>query len=389
MKRKLYFLAILMCILGGFNLTDLHAQTTVTIGNEDNATLNMGIPFDIWGAKNICQQLFTEDEINHTSGTINSIAIKFKGDGSAATYDRKVAIYINNSTDFNNGDDLDYLNNGVNIPSSQVANFDGTVTLVPEKWVEFVFTTPFEYTGGNIIVTMYDYSGYSSGGGTYNFYVNSVSAGRVVFINAYSGDASNFGNYSANSTVERNIIKFTIEGGTAQPQPQIIEIGSQEASFESLPTNIYYKYSLTQQIYTKDEIGVNKDINITSIAFKYTSDYAPPRKLEIYMRNTNASICTTSSTNMESSELCFSGYVEFKGNDWTTIPFSNPFEYEAGNNILLCVVDQTGSFENNRTFAVYNSGNTSFYARMDTAPYNALSSSAGYTVDQKNCIKLE
>ena len=213
MKKKLYFLAFLMCILGGLNISNLNAQTTVTIGNEDNATLNMGIPFDIWGAKNICQQLFTKDEINHTSGTINSIAIKFKGDGSAATYDRKVAIYINNSTDFNNGDDLDYLNNGVNIPSSQVANFDGTVTLVPEKWVEFVFTTPFEYTGGNIIVTMYDYSGYSSGGGTYNFYVNSVSAGRVVFINAYQGDATNFANYTCNPSVQRNIMKFTFEGG--------------------------------------------------------------------------------------------------------------------------------------------------------------------------------
>ena len=37
MKSKLYFLAILMCILGGFNLSNLNAQTTtVTIGYDSN-----------------------------------------------------------------------------------------------------------------------------------------------------------------------------------------------------------------------------------------------------------------------------------------------------------------------------------------------------------------
>lgn len=43
MKRKLYFLTLLMCILGGFNLSNLNAQTTVTIGDETNATTNAAI----------------------------------------------------------------------------------------------------------------------------------------------------------------------------------------------------------------------------------------------------------------------------------------------------------------------------------------------------------
>ncbi len=392
MKRKLYFLTIFMCIFGGLNLSNLNAQTTVTIGDETNATTNAGIPFDIWASKNICQQLFTANEINHTGGTINSIAIKFKGDGSTATYDRKVAIYINNSTDFNNGDDLDYLSSGVNIPSSQVANFDGTITLVPEEWVEFVFTTPFEYTGGNIIVTMYDYSGYSSGNGYYNFYVNTVPEGRVVFINTYDGDASNFKGYSAISTIERNIIKFTIEGGTAQPQPQIIEIGAQTGSSGELPTNIYYNYSLTQQIYTKTEIGKSENGNITSIAFKDVSGYTTTRNIEIYMRNTTASSCTSSSEQMDIEERCWNGEVEFKANDWTTIKFQNPFEYEADKNIMLCVVDKTGSYSSGRKFAVYNTNDAcySFYAYNDQNPYTVNSNTYSYqSTPQKNCIKLE
>ena len=93
MKKKFTFLAFLLCLLCGFNTSQIMAQTPILIGDEANATLNMGLPFDIWASKNICQQLFTADEIGYTSGTINSLAIKFKGDGSSATYDRKVAVY--------------------------------------------------------------------------------------------------------------------------------------------------------------------------------------------------------------------------------------------------------------------------------------------------------
>lgn len=382
MKKKLYFLAFLMCFLGALNT--MKAQTTVTIGSESTAATNSGIPFDLWGSKNICQQLFLENEISHTGGTINSIAIKFKGDGSSSTYSRKVAIYINST-------ELQSLNTGQNISSDQTPNFDGTVTFAPEEWIEFVFTTPFIYTGGNIIVTMYDYTGSSSGNGYYNFYVNDVAEGRVVFINNYQGNVTNFASYTSTKSVQRNIMKLTFEGGTAQPQTQVIEIGSEEIKTNyDFPTNIYYNYSLTQQIYTSAEIGINKDLSVKSIAFKNISETSATRNIEIYMRNTTSSSCESTSVAMKSNELVYSGEVNFVASDWTAITFQTPFEYKKGENVLLCVVDKTGSFIGNLPFAVYISSGDSYYYRSDSYQQYAVNSNNGSgVVSYRNYIKLE
>ena len=403
MKKKFTFLAFLLCLLCGLNTSQIMAQETIPIGDEDNATLNMGIPFDIWGKKNICQQLFTADEINHTSGTINSLAIKFQGDGSSATYDRKVAVYINNT-------DLQALSHSESIPSSQVANFDGTITFAPNEWAEFVFTTPFEYTGGNIIVTMYDYSGYSSGGGTYNFYVNSVQEGRVVFINTYTGDATNFASFSAIPTTDRNIMKFTFaDSGSSEPEEGgDVVIGDENSivPWSTLPLDLYYSYYVSQQLFTSDEIKNTSGGTISSIAVKFfgetnsgtaSSTDTPSstifsRDVEVYISSTDLDNLT-GGVNLASNQTAnFDGTVTFTPGEWTEFEFTTPYLYDGGN-IIITMYDKTGeSGTGNYThFYAESISGRAIQSGSESTSYSLTSDLAniGNTVTYRNQMQIK
>ena len=212
MKKLLLF--VIACTLGLFGAVS--AQETVLIGDDVNTATSMSNPFDIYYGYGISQQLYTADEINHAAGTISGIAVKFKGDGNEpnGAYERKVAVYINST-------DLETIPYGEakNVPTGQVANFDGTISYVPENWATFNFTTPFQYDGGNILITMYDYTGKSAGNGNYNFYTN-LNDDATNYKVSNKGDlpstynAYNIEDYIAigsvfSTTKERNIIKLT------------------------------------------------------------------------------------------------------------------------------------------------------------------------------------
>ena len=158
---------MIACTLGLFGT--VRAQETIVIGETTEVVSNL--PLDIYNGCGLSQQMYLADEISHTSGTITSLAVKFYGEvpysgtldqvNLNATFERKTAVYVNNT-------ELNALSGGVNLTEGQTPNFDGTITYVPGEWAEFVFDTPFQYEGGNIIVTMYDYT--NTGEGYYQEY---------------------------------------------------------------------------------------------------------------------------------------------------------------------------------------------------------------------------
>ena len=68
-----------------------------------------------------------------------------------------------------------------------------------------------------------------------------------------------------------------------------------------------------------------------------------------------------------SSDLVFSGTVDFVADDWTTITFTQPFHYTGGN-ILLTVDDNTGSYVSSMQAAVFDAGITQTIAYHITKP---------------------
>ena len=110
------------------------------------------------------------------------------------------------------------------------------------------------------------------------------------------------------------------------------------------PVFVAVQYSVSQQYYTAEEIGVEEGA-IRSLSFKtdmmWFEDNA--RRLEIYMVNTdNATFNGLNMEQVSAEDLVFSGNVTFTASSWVTIELDKAFNYTGGN-VLLCVNDLSGS----------------------------------------------
>ena len=171
-----------------------------------------------------------------------------------------------------------------------------------------------------------------------------------------------------------------------------VTIGSETDQQPWLPSHSYYKYSLTQQIYTADEIGGAGTIN--SIAF-YNGGSEKTRTYDIYLVNTEKSSFSSSSdwVSVSSNDLVFSGNVTMTANGWTTISFTSTFDY-AGDNLAVVVNDKTGSYSQGMECRVFtpsgDQGVVSLYASKDSNNYDLSNpGNASGTVTYKNQIILD
>ena len=170
-----------------------------------------------------------------------------------------------------------------------------------------------------------------------------------------------------------------------------IVIGTGTSTSTYLPTHNYYKYTLTQQIYTTAELGAAG--NIVSIDFYKNSTVECNRNLDIYMISTDKSSfeSNTDWITVSDNDKVFSGTVSFANNDWTTITFSTPFSYDGTRNVAIVVDDNTGSYKNNTQFLTFTAAsNQSIYYYNDNTNSNptANPSSANGRTSSKNQIRL-
>lgn len=168
-------------------------------------------------------------------------------------------------------------------------------------------------------------------------------------------------------------------------------IGTGTATNGYLPAQSSYDYTLTEQIYTADEIG--QAGTILSLDFFNARDINMATDLDIYIVSTDKTAfeSTAERITVTASDLVYSGTVTFADNDWTTIELDEPFVYDGNRNICIVVDDNTGSYKNDTPFRVFDaSGYQSIcYLSDDTNldPTGAISLS-GTRLTQKNCIRL-
>lgn len=140
------------------------------------------------------------------------------------------------------------------------------------------------------------------------------------------------GEYSAWS----NVISYTPTDYTY--------IGSGTSSNNgSVPTNSGNQYSLTEQIYTAAELGINGDPGIIfSIGFYNGTANEKSRQCDLYLVNTDKTAFTSNSDwiSVTAADKVFSGTVTFAANGWSDIVFNTPFDY-TGRNIALIFDDNT------------------------------------------------
>ena len=106
------------------------------------------------------------------------------------------------------------------------------------------------------------------------------------------------------------------------------------------PLNTVRNYSLTQQIYTHNEIGMQG--TITSISFNNTSNSPFSfNNLQVFLKATNKEMFITTSdmVPVSESDKVFEGTFSGSGSGWVTITFDTPFEYDGVSNLLVCFYD--------------------------------------------------
>ena len=334
------------------------------------------VPTNVYFKYSLTQQIYTSEEIGAAQNITN---IGFYNNGGERT--RNVDLYLVHTSKSDFATDTDW----VSFSESDKV-FSGEVTFTEGSWTTINFNKSFAYNGSdNLVVIMDDNTGaYKSSA---PFLVFGTSYNQSINICTDSEDlvAENLGTYKGNLQKYKNQIKVNGKLITG-PLP----------GNNGLPTVSLYNYALTQQIYTKQELGKAQDF--TSISF-FNEGQEKTRDLDIYMVHTNKSdyVITNSQYNTSNdwvsfteADKVFSGNVTFINNDWTVIRFSKAFSYDGTSNVVLIVDDNTGSYSSGMKCLAFDAPYMSLYRASDETNFSidGLSSYNGSIFHKKNAIRL-
>ena len=179
---------------------------------------------------------------------------------------------------------------------------------------------------------------------------------------------------------------------TVPSYPDLVEIGfCTSGSYGLLPSSSETNYSLSEQIYTAAEIG-RPGGTISSISF-YNNGDTKTRTYDIYLAHTTKSsfLSWDDWVPAIASDLVFSGNVEMKAGEWTSIEFDVPFQYNGTDNLLLTVDDNTDSVSAGMDCYTFSTTEAQTLSLMNYL-YNIDPSSPGVYGGSlwnfKNCIQL-
>lgn len=218
----------------------------------------------------------------------------------------------------------------------------------------------------------------------YNLYKDDVMVNASVLTSTHFLDSVPTGTYEYGVTAvygngcESDAISATIvmtDYPCANCNDSII-VGTGTEQNNQLPLNTYYNYSYTQQIYTAAEIG-NTIGGINCISFQYIHSSLQTKDIEVYLGNTTKTTFNSSSdwVSISDMQLVYNGTINFTpgmADNWVTIPFNTPFEWDGVSNIVVAVVNNTGSYLDSDPSFRYHiaTGNTTLYIYQDGASYN-------------------
>ena len=257
-------------------------------------------------------------------------------------------------------------------------------------WNEFTNYMPATTCeSGEIIVTINPTGGGTVTGAGY------YDGGAICTLTATANTGYSFINWTRDGVVvsDSETYSFVVSGDAsfvANFEQGVI--GSGTATNVYLPSYSYFCYTLSQQIYTAEEIGSMGMIN--SIAF-YNSGATKTRNYDVYIVSTtkNAFESTNDWITVTENNLVFSGQVTMVADAWTMFQFDTPFLYDGSSNFALVVDDNTGSWTNSPHMAcrVFDAqGNQAIRVYSDSPNYDPYNPS-GYTgtlYSVKNQIKL-
>lgn len=365
-------------------------DTGTFLVGDGSDTGSSGLPSAVNWKYCVSQQIYTVGEINH-SGSITAIAFKpVKGPAQTRTFD--LYLTTTDKTSFTGTADWIYFDDSQKV-------FSGDVALSNGEWATITLDEPFYYQGTqSLCLSVIDRTGSFITGTSIDWLVYNAEKQSLLKYNdnsAYDPGTMDF-SMTGNFKTYKDQLQLTFKGTTVVPdaEPEIVEIGSDVYQENDLPVYTLSKYGMTEQIYTKEEIG--KSGFITSLAFSGASDTMDGnvRKLDIYLVQTDKAGFTADGDVISASagDKVFSGIVAFHLG-WNTIDLDAPFHYDGKSNLAVIVDDNTGSasWRYECQFDVFGSTTkcTAYIHSNDTNYDPANASSYSFSrVSYKNCIQL-
>ena len=178
------------------------------------------------------------------------------------------------------------------------------------------------------------------------------------------------------------MLLFAAFFGVARADEVMIGNAESTSTYYYLPVNMYFNYSLTQQIYTAEEIGMAGTINSIAFDYAYTSSFTM-NGVQVYMMNVDKANFTsnTDMVSLAGAELVWEGSFSATGSGWVTLELDTPFVYDGTSNLLVCCYDPTygypGSSYKFRTTATTDYLGISYYSDSYTPSLTDVSTFSG------------
>ena len=175
---KLVFAAMLMLPVGMMS-QNINDCQWYTCGTGTSTTYNT--PVNNFYNYSFVEMLFLANELSGDEGTIYKIGFQY-GYSSAMTSKTNVKIYMKNVTvnALTSGSGTAWITDGLTQVYSGSLNCSGNGT-----WNDFTLQTPFNYTGGNLLVVVDDNSG-DYDGSSYVFRYTTTTANTVKYVQSDS-----------------------------------------------------------------------------------------------------------------------------------------------------------------------------------------------------------
>lgn len=258
-------------------------------------------------------------------------------------------------------------------------------------WNEILLDTIFDYDGTeNLLITVVDLTGTYVYNSTSAIYFNTSTTydnmALVWYRDSETLDNDNISGIEGLPLDYRSDIRFTMTTRTEEIQPYHIPyadtLRTLAGTTHSVSNNLPYYYndknSITQQIYTAEEIGLSGTISSLSFNYSGTEGIAYNTKFEVYLDTTRKSSFATNTDWIigENMVKVYSGIeagVPQFVNGWNEIPFIAPYEYDGESNLVVTVVvnnSNYGGHSNQKFYEFTSPSNTAIRKSADGVSYD-------------------
>lgn len=140
-----------------------------------------------------------------------------------------------------------------------------------------------------------------------------------------------------------------------------LQIGDGQSGTNTIPFylgNTYYPYSVSQQIYTAEEIGKSGTIKAISFYHRATVTDLFLKGVQILMKHTEKdSFSGPELDPMTDFTTVYEGDITFSGGGWVTIHLDSPFYYDGNSNLEICCYESSNSHSTGNTFTYHFADN--------------------------------